>query len=246
MTTRCPSDLALEEHVLAPAASSVAPHVVGCARCQARLARMEQDGEHFRRFVFPRTVDAVEEAAGRRRRGWLHALLPVPAFAAAAAALFLLVTPGPPADYVGTKGAAGLGLTVFTQGRGGEPRVLADGAQVAADAALRFRVRSAAPCALVLVSVDSEGNVSRLDPAGGEGFALPAGGQDLPGGARLDGKAGPERLFAACGAGLEPGAVMASARRAAGAGPAAVRRGARLGGLPAGAVQASLLLEKTR
>jgi hypothetical protein len=166
--------------------------------------------------------------------------------AAAAAAVLLLVRPaGPPDDYVGIKGAGDLGLTVFTQSADGAPRILADGAQVSASAALRFRVRSASACRLVVVSVDGDGNVSRLDPAGAEGFALSPGGQDLPGGVQLDGKAGPERVFAACAPALEPDSAMDAAREAASGGPAAVRRASGLQGLPPGASQATLLIEKT-
>jgi hypothetical protein len=242
---RCPSDLALEEHLLAGAASRLAAHVAGCEGCRARLAQMQREGEDFRRFVFPRTIERIEQAAaGRPRRRWLQLLVPIPALAAAAA-VFLLVRPAaPPEDYVGVKGSGGLGLTVFTPGESRDPRVLADGAPVAASAALRFRLRSATPCALVLVSVDGDGNVSRLDPAGAAGFALHEGGQDLPGGVQLDGKPGPERIFAACGVGLTPGAVMDAARRAASGGAAAVRGASELRGLPPRATQATLLLEK--
>jgi hypothetical protein len=252
MSARCPSDLALEEHLLArtapaPRASTIAEHVLGCERCHARLAQMEREAQDFRRFVFPQTIDRVEEAAGAGpRRNWLRMLLPVPAVAAAAAAVLFLVRPvGPPDDYVGIKGAGDLGLTVFTQAANGDPRILADGAQVPAAAALRFRVRSAAACKLVVVSVDADGNVSRLDPAGPEGFALAAGGQDLPGGAQLDGKAGPERVFAACGPELTSQAVLDAAARAASGGASAVRRPSALGHLPPGTTQATLLIEKT-
>jgi hypothetical protein len=143
------------------------------------------------------------------------------------------------------KGAGELGLTVFTQAESGSPRILADGARVPADAALRFRVRTAAPCKLVLLSIDADGNVSRLDPAGTDGFGLTPGGQDLPGGAQLDGNAGPERVFAACGQELTPQAAIDAARRAASGGAARVRRASLLRGLPEGTTQATLLVEKT-
>lgn len=246
MSARCPSDLALEEHLLARTGSPVAPHVASCARCAERLAAMQREGEHFRQFVFPRTIDRVEEAAARPRRNWLRMLLPVPAMAAAAAAVLLLVSPaGPPDDYVGVKGAGELGLTVFTQAESGSPRILADGARVLPDAALRFRVRTAAPCKLVLLSVDADGNVSRLDPAGADGFPLAQGGQDLPGGVQLDGKTGPERVFAVCGPELTPESALDAARRAASGGAAGVRSAALLRGLPQGTTQATLLVEKT-
>jgi hypothetical protein len=247
MNARCPSDLALESHLLDPVASPLGGHLAACEGCRARLARMTQEGDDFRRFVFPATVDAVEAAADRRRvPRWFTMLLPVPALAAAAVAVVLLTRPsGPPDDYVGLRGTGGIGLTVFSQAGGGEPRILADGAEVPAAAALRFRVRASSPCRLFLLSVDADGLVSRLDPAGADGFPLSPGQQDLPGGAELDGKPGPERLFAVCAADpLDARTVEASARRASAGGAAGVRRGASLPGLPREAAQATLLLEK--
>jgi len=85
MTPSCPSDLALEAHLLEPAASALGTHLSSCADCAARLAAMERQGEDFRRFVYPATVARIEEAA--RHRGWrLWVLAPVPVFAAAALA----------------------------------------------------------------------------------------------------------------------------------------------------------------
>jgi hypothetical protein len=242
---RCPSDLALEAHLLEPARSPLAPHLDACASCRDRLARMEREGEEFHRFVFPRTVDAVMDAAARPRRSawsrWLAVGLPAGGFAAAAAAM-LLVSPQPPSDYLGAKGAT-LALQVFAAGEG-PARAVGDGEDVPASATLRFQVRSARPCRLWIVSVDARGEVSRLYPAQGDA-ALVQGAVPLPGGAVLDGVPGPERLFAVCSEAPLPLAdVEHAARTVAGGGAEAVRRGSELRGLPGGASAATVLLEK--
>jgi hypothetical protein len=248
MTPSCPSDLALEAHLLEPAASALAPHLAGCAACADRLAAMERQGEDFRRFVYPATVGRVEEAAARGRRPW-WILAPAPVLAAAALAVVLLRPTGPADDYLGVKGApGGLGLTVFTHGDSGA-RPLADGAHLPAHAAVRFRIRSARPCRLYLLSVDPGGQVSRLHPSfadapQADAAELPAGEHDLPGGALLDGKAGPERFYAVCAGALAWPEVEELTRSAAGGGPEAVRRGAALEGAAAKLPQASVLLEK--
>jgi hypothetical protein len=245
MTTRCPTDLALERHLLEPAASPVAPHLAACEPCRARLARMEEEGERFQRFVYPATVDRIEEAARRRpARWWIAVLAPVPVLAAAVALVLVVRPVGPGGDYLGLKGAGGLGLTAFVQAAGGA-RTVPDGGAVAAAAALRLRVRASSPCRLFVLSIDARGAVSRLDAAGREGLALEAGPHDLPGGVQLDGAAGPERLFAVCApAGLAWPELERAGRAAAAGGAGAVRGTSRLGGLPAGAIQATLLLEK--
>ncbi|MGC3997559.1 MAG: DUF4384 domain-containing protein [Anaeromyxobacter sp.] len=237
--TRCPSELALEAHLL-QADPAVEAHLAGCARCAARLAGMERDGDTFRREVFPATVDAVTGADRRpQRRWWLLAPL---AAAAAAAALVLVVPRQPPDDYVGLKGGD-LTLGVWLDGAKGA-RAVVDGEGVPAAAGLRFRVRAAGPCRLWLLSIDAAGQVSRLYPASGEGGGEVDGVQELPGGVVLDGKAGPERLFAICTPGPLPWPEVAQAARGAGAGAGAVREARRLEGLPSGAWQATVLVEK--
>jgi len=169
-------------------------------------------------------------------------LAPVGGLAAVAAALVLVLRPpaGPPPDYVGTMGGP-ITLSVFTPGAEG-PHALADGEAVPAAAALRFKVK-AKDCSLFILSVDGAGAVTRLFPAEGAAAVPPPGGE-LPGGAVLDGIAGPERLYAVCaGRPLPWGEVERAARAAAGGGADRVRSGARLR-LPENASQATLLLEK--
>jgi len=59
MTSRCPSDLALEGYLLDRQAAKVAPHVGSCAACQGRVAWMEQEGKDFLQYVYPATVAKV-------------------------------------------------------------------------------------------------------------------------------------------------------------------------------------------
>src|SRR5919108_3848502 len=96
MTARCPSDLALESHLLDGASSRYAAHVSACAGCQARVARMEEEGQEFLQYVYPATVAKIEDAAAARRptgNRWML-FLPIPA-AAALATLLFVARPGP-------------------------------------------------------------------------------------------------------------------------------------------------------
>jgi hypothetical protein len=247
MTNGHPTDLALEKYLLDKVASPLARHVETCEPCRGRIARMEEDGRRFRQFVFPATVEKIEAAAERRKtsRRWLAFLVPIPALAAAAALVLVLRPVGPSDDYVGLKGAGGIGLAAFVQ-KAGVATVVPDRGAVAPTAALRLRVHTSSACRLFVLSVDARGAVSRLDADGPEGVPLSAGQHDLPGGVELDGSAGPERIFAVCAPSGVTWPEVERAGRAAGAGGAAqVRATTKLGGLPKGASQASLLLEKT-
>jgi hypothetical protein len=239
----CPSDLALERHVLGRADAAVVAHARACPECAERLDAMRREGEHFRQFVYPSTVERIEAAAAPARRRFLLAVLSAPILAAAAAVLVLTLRPPPP-DYLGTKGAGGIGLSIFAPGSDAA-RFLADGAEVPARSALRFRIRTGHACSLFLLSVDGGGIVSRLDGAGAGGLRLAPGQHDLAGGVELDGAGGPERFYAVCApAGTAAAEVERAARSAAGGGPGRVRGAKELPGLPAGSLQASHLLEK--
>jgi hypothetical protein len=245
MTPRCPSDLALEKLLLDPAATALAPHLEACARCQGRLDEMKRQGEDFQRYVFPATVGAIEEAAARRPAwDFVRWLAPLPALAAAAAVILVVGTGAPPEDYIGSKGGSSMGLAVFLQDATG-PHPARDGEVVSASASVRFKVRPARPCRLWVLSVDAAGQVSRIFPAEGEGGVEVVRTTELPGGAVLDGQAGPERFLALCAPGPVPYARVAGAVRAAvSAGPDSVRNLRTIPGLPAGTVQDSVLLEK--
>jgi anti-sigma factor RsiW len=240
---RCPSDLALESFLLDPARGSCGAHVDACPRCQARVAAMREQGEEFRRFVFPATVEAVEDAAARRRPRLAFLFAPVGAVAALAAALLVFVRlgGGPPADYLGVKGSQ-VTFTAFVSADGGA-RALEDGAVVPASAALRFQVNAKEGCYLWIMSLDAKGQVSRLYPPKGTPPTPHAGGA-VPGGAVLDGEPGPERLFAVC---APPEMAWGEVRRAAETperGEETVRKARALREPLAGALQSTLLVEK--
>ena len=186
-----PSELKLERHLLDPSRSPVQDHVASCGNCQARLAQMEKQGEDFRRFVYPATLDNVT-----RPRFHFNALraLWLAAPAAGLAAVLLMARTGPTDDYIGTKGGGPVEMTVYAALPSGA-RPVDDGDALPASASLRFRVHAKKPCDLSLLSVDGSGQVSRLYTQKVQGDLT------LPGGVRLDGKAGPERFFAVCGTG---------------------------------------------
>lgn len=241
MNAACPSDLALEAYLLSPERSKVAPHLDACEDCRGRVARMQEEGDEFRQYVFPATVGAIEEAVRPRRR-WSLLFAPLGALVAAAAALLVVVPAGPHGpgpDYVGTKG---LGFAAFVNGVDGA-HVVEDGAVVPASGELRFTLDPSGPCHLWIVSVDAKGEVSRLYPPEGAASGARTAGP-IPGGAVLDGQPGPERLFAVCAGEKASWYDVSRAASTAKGGPDAVRRAHALGAPLANAPQSTLLLEK--
>jgi hypothetical protein len=242
MKVGCPSDLALEQYVRAPARSTVMHHVTGCDVCQARLARLEQEGAAFDALVWPATVHRVldRRPTGWRLPSWLW-LAPLPAFAA-----LLIVwvrTDGPVSSdgYVGRKGAD-LMLTVLASFPDGD-RPLKDGERVSPDATLRFEVDAARKCWLSIVAVDSDARVEKLFPANRDSQEIRTAGS-LPGSVHLDSHTGPERLFAVCSP--KPIGFETLAQMVAGSGSGQVRQIQTVQGLGEGAMQSTLLLEKRR
>ena len=239
---RHPSELALEAYLLDRETSPVAPHLGGCEHCRARVARMEREGEDFRRFVLPATLDAVlEKNAPQRRKPWLWLLGIAPV--AAVAALIVVVTrpEQPPDDYVGEKG--GMSLVAYLGAPGGAKMVL-DGQAVSPSSALRFSVAPHGRCNLWIVSVDESAQISRIYPAQGDGGAPVSKQGALPGGAVLDGRAGLERFYAVCSPAPLGYDALTKSVRASVRGADDLRKGPALSGLPKGTRQASLLLEK--
>lgn len=243
--TACPSDLVLELFLLDPPRAGIAPHLDACPGCAKRIARMRLEGEEFHRFVFPATVGAVEEALSTPRLDWRRIFAPAGALAAAAVAavLFFMIPAEPHPDYEGVKGP-GMLLSVFANGDDPDCAV-AEGEAVHADAQLWFRVSPATQCWLWIMSVDASGQISRLYPPPGTSPQLRSSG-DVPGGVKLDGQAGPERVFAVCAPdqGMTWDEVKAAAAEAASGGADGVRSARNLGGSLAGTYQATVLLEK--
>ncbi len=240
MTARCPSELRLEEYLLAPASSGVAAHVEGCAACSARVAEMRDEGAHFQQYVFPATVDAVVEAAQPRQSGWFRWLFPAAAVAAAAAVF--LVRPVSPEAELAARGEK-LTLEVFTQAQDGLQPV-SNGGLVPPGQPIQFRVTSTVPCRLKVVAVDCEGRVSVLHPPPGEEAVAVTASGSLPGTAVLAGDEGPERIYALCAPEPLPMLALAARLTDQSAGDDdRVRRAGRLAGLPRGTLQATLLVE---
>lgn len=244
----CPSDLALETFLLAPERTDLAGHVATCAACARRLAQMRREGEAFERDVYPRTVGAVVEgsrhapgpAPGRSAGRWVKVAAPLAA--AAALAAFLVLRERRPA------GVRDFPLGVYVEAPAGA-RAVADGAEVPADARLRFEVEPRSPCCLWVLSVDATGDIARLYPpkgdAASEAIVHPPTRQDLPTVAVLNGQPGPARIFAVCTRAPVPWLVVkkAAAERLR-TGDEAVRKLRALEGLPPGSSQTTVLLEK--
>ncbi len=243
MEARCPSDPALERHLLAGASSPLEGHVSACASCAARLEAMNRLAEAFHREVYPATLAAVQAAAAAHRRERLRWLVLGPALAAAvAAALTLTRLAAPPAEDAGATG--GLGLTVLVQ-EGAGARAVRSGEAVDAAAALRFRIHAASACRLWILSLDAAGEFTRLYPGEGTGGAAVRGAVEIPGDAVLDGRAGPARIVAVCTPGpAKWRALAAQLKGTAAVSEDFVRAPPNAAALPAGATLASVLLER--
>jgi hypothetical protein len=237
---RHPSALALEAYLLDRASAPQAAHIASCTHCQERVAKMEKEGEHFRQFVLPATLDAVVAANTRRSKKWVLWL--VGPLVAATAAILVTVRPDPPPTGEQVKGST-LGLTAY-MGTPGGAEVLRDGEVVRASASLRFKVNPAGTCRFWLVSVDESINISRIYPPQGEGGAQLSEAGALPGGAVLDGRPGLERFYAVCTRKPLAYADLEKAVRSAIQAAPAVKSGPPLLGLPRDARQASLLVDK--
>lgn len=237
---RCPSDLRLEEYLLDPGSSGLASHVDSCEACQGRVARMNAEGDEFRQYVFPATVDAVVAAATARRPAWLGLLLPVAA--TCAAALLLLVRPMAPEAVLAAKGEV-LRMQVLASTPDGVQPV-ANGALVPPKTPLQIRVESTVACRLKVLAADCEGHVTVLHPAAGEESTVVSRSGPAVIQAVLQGDEGPERVYAVCSREPLPMLALAVNLKDQSTGDDdRVRRAARISGLPPGTLQATVLVE---
>jgi len=237
---RCPSDLRLEEYLLDPESSGLASHVDSCETCRGRIARMNAEGEEFRQYVFPATVDAVVASATPRRPSWLGLLLPVAA--TAAAALLLVVKPLAPEAVLASKGEVLRMQVLAAMPDGVQP--VANGGLVPPGVPLQIQVESTVACRLKVMAADCEGNVTVLHPASGEESTLVTTSGPAVIQARLNGDEGPERVYAVCSREPLPLLALATNLKDQSTGDDdRVRRAGRISGLPPGTLQATLLVE---
>ncbi|AKF85333.1 hypothetical protein MFUL124B02_11360 [Myxococcus fulvus 124B02] len=183
-TSQCPSDLALEEHLLR-ANPATARHIAGCAHCQS----WERAAAEASRAFAHQHPHWMANARPSPLRRWAPLLATA---ALAAVALLLLHSPSPEVPRYATKGDA---LTVYIGGQGA-PRAATQGEHVRPGESLRFQVAPGSAAFVWIASVDSTGAVSRLVPAEGATPLAVEGTQLLPGSAVLDATAGPERIWA--------------------------------------------------
>jgi hypothetical protein len=217
--------------------------VAACPACAARLADMRRLGDEFEKEVFPVTLRGAALAGGGARAGgsrwrrWALVASPIAAAAAVVAVLLLRDLRSPE-----------LSLAVLLDQPGGA-RVVKDGAAVPASASLRFEVHPRTPCSLWVLSVDAAGDIVRLYPPRGdkeaERLVRAPRREELPTGAVLDGRSGPQRIFAVCTRTPVPwNTVKEAAAHRLERGDDAVRGFRSISGLPEGATQTTVLLEK--
>jgi len=190
ISSRCPSDLALEQHLLR-ADPRISLHVRDCPRCTRWMEAAQKAGDEFEANGRPLIARALASVPERQSRlGFLIPALTVSAVAMSA--LLLLWHRQDPVPALAVKGSE---LTLFVR-KGEQVVAVADGQQVRAGDALRFFVAPESSCFVWVVSLDARGQLSRLAPADGD---LPLRVEKpmlLPGGAVLDETAGPERFYA--------------------------------------------------
>jgi len=246
-TSRCPSDLALEQHLAlptrrsaatqpsAPTAAGGSPPLAPSARASSAASRptCQEDRAPARRGDDrPSRLSVLAREAG--------GLAVVSGLAALLAVVVTTALRDPVGPQVQVKGSP---LVVHVR-HAGQVRAATDGETVEAGDALRFTL-SCESCRVVVLSIDSRGTISRLAPVQGEAPIAVTGTTTLPGSAELDDVSGPERIFAVLGDDrLTWSAAEEAARRliAAKPGVQSLREAGQLG-LP-GTREASLLLER--
>jgi hypothetical protein len=188
-TPECPTDLALESHLLTPD-RQVGFHLGVCPRCARWMEAARVAETAFAR----RAPELLAPARRALEGGGLAATLRwvVPAVALVAASLVAVVLRPSDSPRYQVKGSE---WTVYVR-HGEQVRAVEDGARVLPGDALRFHVSPSQPGSFVwVVSVDGSGRVSRLAPAEGDVPLQLEAATTLPGSAVLDDAQGPERLY---------------------------------------------------
>lgn len=202
-------------------AQSAHEHLRSCTVCKRYWDELEEDKARFEQFVFPRTVESIEQRAqstslwSRLQTRWAF-LVPT---LGAVAALFILVAMPRGAGtedepYLGVKGAgdglATIEVVVQRAELGQFP--VKPGSRLQPKDRIRFVVNPGAARYLLIGSRDGAGNVTVYFPYGGvQSAPVPRGRQELPGSIELDEVLGAERLVAV----FSDAPVAAEALRAA-------------------------------
>ncbi|MBL8918934.1 MAG: DUF4384 domain-containing protein [Myxococcaceae bacterium] len=156
----CPPRIELERLAAGEDVPAIAPHVAGCAACQATVATLRSDADAFLRArPVDRFLGQLDTARARKassRRGLVVAL----SGALAAAVVVALVLPGEPQPGVHFKGA----LASVLVKRDGVVRPLQPGEVLQAGDALRFSVTVERPGFAVVLNRDGRGKVTVVAP----------------------------------------------------------------------------------
>jgi len=147
-------------------------HVDACEQCQRFLAELaEATSSCLRSVPTERVLDAVSDA--RRRRARLMRWTQLSVMGALAALLLVLVSPW---DTTPVR-LKGVGLSVQRK-RGNQVLVMDSGTGIRAGDSLRIVVTLPKESSVSIWSIDAQGRVDRLGPAGGR--SLSAGEHALP------------------------------------------------------------------
>jgi hypothetical protein len=180
-------------------------HLDGCPLCQKRWSELNEDKQRFEQFVFPRTLQKLEERLAapslmeRLRAGWKMLVPAMGAVIAASLAAAVYVggkdrTQTEDDVYIGMKGGPTLEV-IASRPEGGQFPVKA-GAVLKPKDKIAFIVTSPAKY-LLIASRDGAGAFTVYHPFGAQQSGqIEPGKSQLPGSIELDEVVGKERLIA--------------------------------------------------
>ncbi|MBK7862826.1 MAG: hypothetical protein IPJ65_30310 [Archangiaceae bacterium] len=179
-------------------------HLDGCALCQKRWSELNEDKARFEQFVFPRTLQKLEQRLAvpslveRLRAGWLM-LVPAAGavvVASLAAAVWLGGrSPSDDAPYIGIKGGPTLEVVALRPEMGQFP--VKPTTVLHPKDKIRFVVNGAGSKYLMIASRDGAGAFTVYHPFGAEqSAAVDEGRVEIPRSVELDDTLGSERLVA--------------------------------------------------
>ncbi len=182
-------------------------HLDGCPLCQKRWTELNEDKARFEQFVFPRTLQKLEERLAaptlmeRLRAGW-KLLVPAAAGIVAASLAAAVYVGGKDRTqteddvYIGIKGSAS--LEVFAnRPESNQFFSVKPGTVLKPKDKIRFVVNSAGSKYLLIASRDGAGAFTVYHPFGAQQSGQVSTGRvELPGSVELDEVTGSERLIA--------------------------------------------------